>query len=195
MLVRERGSDGEILMLGRQYENATVCGRPATMRARKLNPKTMRFESSETRALSQGERNTAERVFAKRLDRKISLDRPRLLHASVASSAVGRNRGGMTDRNLDTVWAENRPGTGSGEFIVMSSSEDVPILGFELALRPHRGRTSPGRLSSLRRGLPPPGLPPPGWLRVSCSWSRASRPFAWCCPRTHGCKRQAPHTR
>jgi HEAT repeat protein len=136
VLVRERGSDGEVLVLGRQYENAAVCGRPATMRARELNPKTMRFESSETRALSQAERNTAERVFAKRLDRKLSLDRPRLLHATVASSAVGRNRGGMTDRNLDTVWAENRPGTGSGEFIVMSSSEDVPILGFELALRP-----------------------------------------------------------
>ncbi|RLB53461.1 MAG: hypothetical protein DRI90_21120, partial [Deltaproteobacteria bacterium] len=136
VLLREPAAIGERLVIGKQYENATVCGRPATIATKVLDPSTLSWKRSHARALSPQAQSKARRLFAKRLDRTLKLDHPQLLHGVLASSALGKQRGGMTDRKLATRWAEDRPAEGRGEFIVMTSSHEVPILGFELAIRP-----------------------------------------------------------
>ncbi|MBW2457160.1 MAG: HEAT repeat domain-containing protein [Deltaproteobacteria bacterium] len=144
VLLREPAAAGERLVLGKQYENATICGRPATMAAKALDPKTLSWDKTMARTLTNETRSTAVRVFAEPLADPLGLDHPQLLHGVLASSAVGRERGGMTDRKLETRWAENRPAEGSGEFIVMTSSEEVPVLGFDLVIRPTVDLEPPG---------------------------------------------------
>ena len=54
-----------------------------------------------------------------------------VLEGKIASSAASRNRAGATDGDLTTRWAEGREGDGAGEFLVLSSSNDVAIAAFE----------------------------------------------------------------
>src|SRR5690606_20847318 len=58
-----------------------------------------------------------------------------LLRAISASSAVG-NPAALTDSDLESTWAENRGGSGRGEFVLMLSPPELPIAAFELVVRP-----------------------------------------------------------
>src|SRR6185436_11014948 len=43
----------------------------------------------------------------------------------------------LTDGDPETTWSEaKRNGDGRGEFVTLSSASEVPIRGFELAVRP-----------------------------------------------------------
>jgi hypothetical protein len=128
--------EDEVLVLGHQYENASICGRPALINARQLDPDTLSWKPTTTRSLGDGERASAPRLTARRLEEPFALDQPQLLHAVVASSAIGRDQSGLTDSKLDTRWAEGWHGDGRGEFVVLNASRSVPITGFELVVRP-----------------------------------------------------------
>src|SRR6185503_700542 len=65
-----------------------------------------------------------------------------LLRAVAASSAIG-SPAALTDGDPETTWAENRGGDGRGEFVLMNAPADLPLIGFELAIRPPK-TASPG---------------------------------------------------
>lgn len=137
VLLRERSGPGsERVVLGTQYEHVSVCGRKATIRTRELDPVTLGWRWVGARSLSEQDRAAATQLVAERADTSLLATAPRLLHPQLASSAVGRDTSGLTDGNVQTTWAEARPGDGAGEFVVLSSSSDVVITGFELVVRP-----------------------------------------------------------
>lgn len=136
VLLREKNAAGTRLVIGKRYENATVCGRPATIAAQELVPADMTWRSTHARSLSAKARAAATAITATRASTGLDTNLPSLLTATVASSAVGQSRSGMTDGDLTTRWAEKRPGDGKGELISMNGSEEVSITGFDIVLRP-----------------------------------------------------------
>lgn len=136
VLLREKTAQGTRLVVGKRYENATVCGRPATLAAQELDPADMTWRATHARSLSAKARAAATAITATRASTALDTGLPSLLTATVASSAVGQSRSGMTDGDLATRWAEKRPGAGEGELISMNGSEEVAITGFDVVLRP-----------------------------------------------------------
>ncbi len=136
VLALEKLQNGTRLVIGKQYDNATVCGRPATLSAQELDPADLSWRPTHARSLSLDAQLAATEVTAAASSDAFDTNAPRLLHATVASSALGQSRSGMTDGDLATRWAEKRPGSGRGELISMNGSEEVPMTGFELVFRP-----------------------------------------------------------
>lgn len=136
VLLQEKSPNGTRLVIGKSYENATVCGRPAVIAARELDAADMSWRTSHARSLTPEAMKGATAVTARGVEGPFPTDAPRLLTATVASSAVGRSRSGMTDGDLATRWAEKRPGAGRGELISMNGSEEVGVTGFDIVLRP-----------------------------------------------------------
>ena len=134
VLLREPAASGERLLLGRRFENASLCGRAASMRTEELDPADMEWRASHARPLSLSELANAPRLEARPSDAPFDVDQPRILYGVLASSAVGRERSGLTDRDLTTRWAEDRDGNGRGEYLVMNAPEAVPVTGFEVVL-------------------------------------------------------------
>ncbi len=135
-ILRERRPRGIRLAVGKRYEHLTVCGRPATVGVRELDPVTLRWRSAGARSLSNEQQSGAVRLLASRLEGSFDPTAPRLLHAVAASSSASGSAAGLTDGDPSTRWAEGRPGPGLGEFVLSSSSSAVAITGFELVLRP-----------------------------------------------------------
>jgi len=134
VLLRDDTPDGVELVVGRRYENAQLCGRATTMRAQALDPAQMTWNPSPTRSLSAAERASATPLAAVHVDTPPTTDGPQLLHGVIASSAVGKTRSSLTDRRLDSAWTVR--GDGTGEFLVMTASNDVAVLGFDVVIRP-----------------------------------------------------------
>ena len=102
----------------------------------------MTWKPAPPRSLSAAERNDAPRITAQKQEGSFGIDQPQVLHGVLASSALGRSRGGMTDRKLETGWSEKRDAAGWGEFLVMTGSDDVSVEGFELVIKPTAERAA-----------------------------------------------------
>lgn len=129
------GNGQQRLLLGKVYPSATLCGRQARLSVRRLDPNAMGWKKTNGRALGDKEKSESVRLFASRQTHNYTTKAPRLLRATVASSAVGGVRSALTDGKLTTRWAEKRPGHGSAEWVSMQSSRNVPITGFEFVVR------------------------------------------------------------
>jgi hypothetical protein len=136
VLVREKTGDGERLIVGRRFENANLCGRQSVMYAQALTPSDMTWNRTTTRTLTPAQKASATKITARYAEQPLEMWRPQLLHGVVASSAIGKSRASMTDRNLSTGWSEKAKGAGQGEFLVMTGSDDVAVTGFELVIKP-----------------------------------------------------------
>ncbi|MEM1029041.1 MAG: HEAT repeat domain-containing protein [Myxococcota bacterium] len=131
ILLREPHPNGVHLSFGTRYENADVCGRPAIIRVKTLDPTTMTWRPAGARSLSEDERKRAPELDAARVEGSFGLEEPRALVARVASSAVGKRSAGATDRDLATRWAERRPAAGRGEFLAFTAPLAVPLVGLK----------------------------------------------------------------
>src|SRR5690606_34594106 len=118
---------------GEMNESMTLCGRPAVVAPRLLTPGDLKLHPAKVQRLSSEERASAPRLQAQAIDAPVS-PAP-LLRAISASSAVG-NPAALTDSDLESTWAENRGGSGRGEFVLMLSPPELPIAAFELVVRP-----------------------------------------------------------
>jgi len=135
VLVRENERDGTRLSFGSRYENAQVCGRPAVLRVKTLDPETMTWKATGARHLTPAERERAEVLTATKVARPFGLKQPHALAPRLASSAVKKKSSGATDRVLSTRWAEGRPGDGAGEFLAMTAPLEVPLEGLAWVVR------------------------------------------------------------
>ncbi len=134
VLLREPARGGESISFATRYDAVSVCGRPALMHVQQLDAASLEWTRTPTRTLSAAERDAAARLFATRTQK--SLDGlPRLFVSTVATSAVGASHSGLTDGALEHGWTEKVAGVGTGEAVVMNSSSDVTIDGFQFVLR------------------------------------------------------------
>lgn len=176
VLLQEPAGPGTTrLLVGSRYEHVSLCGRPAVLRIRELRPESLEWVRSGARSLAAAERDQAIQLTAQAASEPWTPAGPRLLQATTASSAVGRNVAALTDGDLTTAWSEDRPGTGAGEFALLSTSKALSLRGFDLVLRPawseRRRSLAPRRLliatdeQLFRVAIPedawdqPPGLP------------------------------------
>ncbi|MCA9631731.1 MAG: HEAT repeat domain-containing protein [Myxococcales bacterium] len=133
--VSEATSDGSRrVVVGEMLESMSLCGRPAVLSPRLLLPRDMKLHAAKVQRLTPEERASAEALTASVVDSDAKPG-PSLLRAVSASSAVG-NPSALTDGDLETTWAENRGGSGRGEFALMLAPPEVPLRAFEFVIRP-----------------------------------------------------------
>lgn len=130
------------ILVGEQYEELTLCGRPTMLGPRLLDPKDLALKPAKLQRLPQAERERAPKLTAERLAPGTAPPRP-LLRALGATSAVG-DPAALSDGNLETTWSENRGGSGRGEFVVFRAPSGVPLHGVELAVRPATAQVEKG---------------------------------------------------
>ncbi len=133
--ISEATSDGSRrVVVGEMLESMSLCGRPAVLSPKLLLPRDMKLHAAKVQRLTPEERAGAETLTASVVEGEVKPG-PSLLRAISASSAVG-NPSALTDGDLETTWAENRGGSGRGEFALMLAPPEVPLSAFEFVVRP-----------------------------------------------------------
>ena len=142
VFVSEPTAKGERrVVIGKQYEAISLCGRPTVLAPNLLNPADLALHPAKVQRLSPSERSRAARLKATRLDETARMGPP-VLRAVGASSGIGAPQN-LTDGDLATTWAENRGGEGRGEFVKLNAPAQLPISGFDFVLRPTREPLEP----------------------------------------------------
>ncbi len=129
------------VLVGEQREDVMLCGRASILAPRMVDARDLTLRPAKVQRLASDERDRAPRITATRATTPAGAS-ARLLRAVSASSALG-NPAALTDGNPETIWAENRGGSGKGEFIVMNAPPELPMVGVEFTVRPEK--TSPAR--------------------------------------------------
>ncbi|MDI1477841.1 HEAT repeat domain-containing protein [Polyangium sp. y55x31] len=145
VLVEEPLEKGVRIVVGEQRDDVTVCGRPALVSAREVDPQTMTLKrGASVQSLSGKERAEATKLAAT----LVSGDKPRplvpVLVARTASSAVGKAFATLTDGDPETTWSEAKTGPGRGEFVTFSSASEVPITSLDIVVRPPKADVPQG---------------------------------------------------
>ncbi len=135
--VSEPTADGSRrLVIGKQYESVSLCGRPSVLAPELLNPKDLKLYPAKVQRLPPSERDQAVHLRAVRLEEGSSMGPP-VLRAVGASSGTGAPQR-LSDGDLATSWSENRGAEGRGEFVTFNAPPELPIAGFDFAIRPQR---------------------------------------------------------
>lgn len=125
------------VVIGEQRESLTICGRPAIVSARQVDPATMSMSrSAMVDSLSDDQKKKAEKVVAVREAGAVAAPVVRLLRANAASSALEKRIDSLTDGGAGLGWTEAKIGDGTGEWVRMSASNDVGIQGLSVQIRP-----------------------------------------------------------
>lgn len=150
------------IVVGEQREELTLCGRPAVLSPKMLVPKDLTLKPAKVQRLGADERERATKLIAEPHAAQTSATpnqptatsaakspeeaahaaskvggQSSLLRAIGATSAIGWPAH-LTDGNVETTWAENRGGTGRGEFVSFRAPGDVPLQSFDFVVRPEK---------------------------------------------------------
>ncbi len=137
VVIEEKLDGGTRIIVGEQRNDVTICGRPALVAAREIDPATLTLKrGASVQSLSETDRAAAVKITATLVTEQRPLPVVSLLRAQTASSAVGKAIGTLTDGDLETSWSENKSGVGRGEFASIASSSDIAISSFEIVVRP-----------------------------------------------------------
>lgn len=136
-----KGREPRQLVVGELREDVSLCGRPALLAPRVLDPATLTLKPARLQRLPARERRGAPTVVAQVVEEATA--GALALQAVAASSAVGRP-GHVSDGDLETTWAEGGGGAGRGEFVTLRAPRDVTIRAFELVSRPPSGGDAAG---------------------------------------------------
>ncbi len=161
--------EGTRVVVGEERADLTLCGRAVRTGLRTLDPGTMTMARDvPIEPVSKADRASATRLFATRSDAPTPVTT--LLHATAASSALGRNIAAITDGDPATAWSEARGGDGRGEMVLLRSSVDVPLMSLDLTVRPStdvKGGASPKSLFvATSERIFHVTLPEDGWRRA-----------------------------
>jgi hypothetical protein len=136
-VVVEPGPKGARVLVGERRADVTVCGRPALVAARAVDPATLELvRGVSVQNLGEQERARAQKIVAERVKGEAPAASLRALRATAASSAFEKRLAAITDGDPATAWSENKAGEGRGEFVTMSVPEEVGITGLDVMVRP-----------------------------------------------------------
>ncbi|HKO46697.1 MAG TPA: HEAT repeat domain-containing protein [Polyangiaceae bacterium] len=132
------------IVVGDVQEDLSLCGRPALLAPQLLTSQDLKLHPAKVQRLSVEERESARQVTAVRVAPADSAAPGfGVLRALAASSAVG-SPAALTDGNPETTWAENRGGSGRGEFVLLNAPPQLPISGLNVTIRPAQGKVLDG---------------------------------------------------
>ena len=143
--ISEPGEDGaRRIVVGDIQEDLSLCGRPALLAPQLLANTDLKLHPAKVQRLGVAEREAARHVAAVRVaPGDVVASGVGVLRAVAASSAIG-SPGALTDGNLETTWAENRGGSGRGEFVLLDAPPELPISGLDLVVRPPTAKVESG---------------------------------------------------
>jgi hypothetical protein len=128
--------DTRYVIVGDIREELRICGQAATL----LDPLVVYPESLELRPatvqrLGADQQRAADALVAQ--DKGPHADAPLAkLLVALGSSVPGSRGVELTDGDVKSVWSEQRPGAGQGEFVVMAAPKDVPIARMQIVVSP-----------------------------------------------------------
>jgi HEAT repeat protein len=162
------------IVIGDIQEELSLCGRPALLAPQLLASSDLKLHPAKVQRLSAEEREHARQVTAVRaLANEPKATGVGVLRAVAATSAIG-SPSALTDGDPETTWAENRGGSGRGEFVLLNAPPEVPITGLDLLVRPP--------LAKLEHGVAPREF----WLAGNHDLVRVTLPEdAWKFPGAH----------
>ncbi len=132
------------IVIGDVQEDLSLCGRPALLAPQLLASSDLKLHPAKVQRLSVEEREKARDVTAARVtSTEGAVTSFGVLRAVAATSAVG-SPGALTDGNLETTWAENRGGSGRGEFVLLNAPPELPISGLDFVVRPATAKVESG---------------------------------------------------
>ncbi len=124
------------VLVGDTREDLHICGQSATLLdPLALYPGPLELRPATVQRLSADQRASAEKITAQ--DAGATLDSPLAQLLVARGSSVPGSRGlELTDGDAQTVWREQRPGIGQGEFVVMAAPRAVPITRVKVVTSP-----------------------------------------------------------
>ena len=126
--------DHSIVVVGDIREDLRICGDDATLLdPRGLDPRALAFHGATLQRLDATRRDSAIAVEATPHQGPSDAALAPLLLAAEASSGVAT---ALTDGDVTTTWSEARPGRGQGEFVLLRTPYDVPIVRFAVTIAP-----------------------------------------------------------
>ena len=123
------------IVVGDEREDLNLCGRRAVLSPSLVSADDLTLRPARVQRLSIADREGAAKIEATRLGPSEPASGAGTLRALGASSALG-SPSALSDGNPGTAWAENRGGSGRGEFNVLSAPPELPIVGFDLLVAP-----------------------------------------------------------
>ncbi len=125
---------GRDVMVADIQEDRKICGQEFTaLSPRVLDPKTMELRGATVQRLPTDQRQAARRIIASARGGPAEPALSRLLVARGASTGTAKS---LTDGDIATVWTEQRPGMGQGEFVTMDAPYEVGLSGFSITVAP-----------------------------------------------------------
>ncbi|MDP8999711.1 MAG: hypothetical protein M3O46_06335, partial [Myxococcota bacterium] len=136
--------DESFVLVGDVQEELRICGQPLTLlNPLALYPASLELRPATVQRLSSEQQASAQRIVAKAAGVGASPPLAKLLVAR--GSSVLNSRGAeLTDGDLHTVWSENRPGVGQGEFVVMAAPKEVAITRMLVVVAPKGASATSG---------------------------------------------------
>jgi HEAT repeat protein len=132
------------VIVGDVHEDLGICGHNATLfEPRALYPTTLDLRPATVQRLTAEEQETAQKIVAKPKGSDALAPLAKLLVAR-GSSVPGSRGAELTDGDPRTVWSEERPGVGQGEFVVMAAPKDVPIARIRVSIAPPGANAASG---------------------------------------------------
>ncbi len=131
------------IVVGDVQEDLSLCGRSALLAPQLLSSTDLKLHPAKVQRLSVEERERARQVTAVRVTDGAPASSFGVLRAVAATSAVG-NPGALTDGNPETTWAENRGGSGRGEFVLLHAPPELPVSGLDFVIRPAQAKIEHG---------------------------------------------------
>jgi hypothetical protein len=124
-----------VVVMGTLHEELNICGRTDTL----LDPQgldpSLKFRGATFQRLDAQQIQDAKSIEA--TDKGATLDTALAKLLVATGSSVPDSRGAeLTDGDPQTVWSEQRPGIGQGEFVLMAGPQQVPIARMEIVVVP-----------------------------------------------------------
>lgn len=124
------------VLVGSIREDLRVCGQDATLLdPQALYPASLDLRPATMQRLTPEQQSDAEQITAVEAGSHLEPALAKLLVAT-GSSVPGSRGLELTDGDPSTVWAEQRPGMGQGEFVQMKAPHDVPISRMQIVVAP-----------------------------------------------------------
>jgi hypothetical protein len=119
------------VLVGDVREDLRICGQDFTLLDPQALYPSLELRSATVQRLTPNQQANAQRVVATEAGPHAAPPLAKLLVAR-GSSVSGSRGAQLTDGDPATVWSEQRPGIGQGEFVVMAAPKDVPIARMQI---------------------------------------------------------------
>lgn len=132
VLVVDRDKPTSFVLVAETREDTRICGQASTpLAARGLDPKTMQLRGATLHRLEKKARDEATRIVA-----KTNTAGRAIAQVVVATGGSAPRAAALTDGNTDTVWSEQRPGDGHGEFVTMRAPHELSLVSLLVTVAP-----------------------------------------------------------